>query len=348
MRFDPGLPVAAVSCWLPPRRETAAEAIADGRLDADHAAKQGYVAATVSDELAPPEMAVLAATAALADAGWDPAAVDLVLHASTYYQGHDFWSPAHFVADRIGARRAVPVGVQQMCNGGAAAVELAAARLLADPATTRAVVTTADRFAPPGFDRWSGDYGTSYGDGGTALLLAAPAVEPAPPLRLLATATIAVPELETMHRSGDPFSPAPRMVSSQVDSRRTLKHFLAAGGGPVMASHAAATAGAVLAAALAEAHLTADDRRLRVVALPRLGRDVLDDDYPAGLGCGPATTVLRLGADTGHLGAGDPVANLAAVLAGGHLDPGEVTVLLSVGAGFTWSALVVQASPPPR
>lgn len=342
MRFDPPLPIAAVACWLPQGRETAAFAIADGRLDATHAADQGYLACAVS-ELAPPEMAVLAATAALDSAGWDPAGVDLLLHAWTYYQGHDFWSPPHFVADRIGATAAIPVGVQQMCNGGAAAVELAAARLLADPSVTRAVVTTADRFAAPGFDRWSGDYGTSYGDGATALLLAAPGVEPAPPLRLLAVATMAVPSLESAHRGGDPFSPAPRMVSSQVDSRRTLKHFLAAGGGPVLAGHAATTAQAVLTAALADAQLAADDPRLRVVALPRLGREVLDDDYPDGLPVGPGTTVLRPGADTGHLGAGDPFANLADLHAAGTLAPGEVAVLLSVGAGFTWSALVVEA-----
>ncbi len=344
MRFEPGLPVAAVTCWLPPRRETAESAVAAGLLTAEHAAKQGYVATAVSDDLAPPEMAVLAATDALATAGWDAAEVDLVLHAWTYFQGHDFWSPAHFVADRIGARRAVPVGIQQMCNGGAAAVEIAASRLLADPAVTRAVVTTADRFAQPGFDRWYGDYGTSYGDAATCLLLTAPSVTPAPALHLLAATSIAVPELEIMHRSGDAFSPAPRMVSSRVDSRRTLKHFLAAGGGPLMASHAAATARAVLAAALADARVAADDPRLRVVALPRLGRDVLDDDYPAGLGCGPATTVLRLGADTGHLGAGDPIANLAAIHEANTLATGEVAVLLSVGAGFTWSALVFRAA----
>lgn len=343
MRFTPGLPIAAVSRWLPPLRETAQQAIADGRLDAGHATRQGYQAVAVS-HLAPPEMAVLAATAALADAGWDPAEVDLLLHAWTYYQGHDFWSPPHFVADRVGAHRAVPVGIQQMCNGGAAAVEIAATRLLADPTVTRAVVTTADRFAEPGFDRWSGDYGTSYGDAATALLLATPEVAPEPPLRLLATASIAVPSLESAHRGGDPFSTAPRMVSARVDSRRTLKHYLASGGGPVLAAHAAATAHAVLTAALADARVASDDPRLRVVALPRLGREVLDDDYPDGLPCGPATTVLRPGADTGHLGAGDPVANLAELHESGALAPGEVAVLLSVGAGFTWSALVVQAA----
>jgi 3-oxoacyl-[acyl-carrier-protein] synthase III len=341
VRFEPPLPIAGVACWLPAERETAAFAVAEGRLDATHAADQGYQACAVS-ELAPPVMAVLAATAALGSAGWDPATVDLLLHAWTYYQGHDFWSPPHFVADQVGASAAIPVGVQQMCNGGAAAVELAAARLLVDPSVTRAVVTTADRFAAPGFDRWSGDYGTSYGDGATALLLSAPEVEPAPPLRLLAITTVAVPSLESAHRGGDPFSPAPRMVSSQVDSRRTLQHFMAAGGGPVLAGHAAATAQAVLTRALAEAGIDRDSPRLRVVALPRLGREVLDDDYPDGLPVGPATEVSRPGADTGHLGAGDPFANLADLHAAGTLGPGEVAVLLSVGAGFTWSALVVE------
>ncbi|MGH3991646.1 MAG: 3-oxoacyl-ACP synthase, partial [Pseudonocardiaceae bacterium] len=141
MRFDPALPIAAVTLWSPPGRETAAEAVAAGRLDAGVAAENGYRSVLVS-QLAAPELAVLAASAALAAAQWDPATVDLVVHAWTYYQGHDFWSAPHFVAHGIGAARAVPVGVQQMCNGGAAAVEVAAARLLADPDVARAVVTT--------------------------------------------------------------------------------------------------------------------------------------------------------------------------------------------------------------
>lgn len=351
MRFDPPLPIAAVTSWLPPGRDTVADAVAAGRLDAETAAAEGYTSTSVSADLAAPELAVLAATDALATAGWDPATVDLVVHAWTYHQGHDFWSPPHFVADRIGARCAIPVGVQQMCNGGAAAIEVAASRLLADPAVTRAVVTTGDRFVAPGFDRWLGDYGAAYGDAGTALLLGGTgtatgtATGAAAPLRLLATVTVAASDLEIMHRSGDPFSPVARATRWQVNSRFNVRHFFDSGGRPRLDEHATAAMHDVLAAALAAAGLTGDDPRLRAVAVPRLGRTVLDTAYLPALARHTTAPVVELGRDTGHLGAGDPIANLADLSERG-LDPGDIVILLSVGAGFTWSAIVVDAAPP--
>ena len=388
MRIEPALRIAAVTAWLPARRETAAEAVAAGLLDPDVAADNGYHAVSVSDELAAPELAVRAAADALSAAGWDPATVDLVVHAWTYYQGHDFWSPPHFVAHGIGALRAVPIGVQQMCNGGAAAIEVAAARLLADPTVSRAVVTTGDRFAGPGFDRWGGDNGAAYGDAGTALLLtrptapghAASAAAAAPPgrpmvrmtppgrptfhaaeaaaaagrptahaadgsLRLLATVTVAAPELEAMHRGADPFGAAPRSVAERADARRTMKQYFGGGGGPRFAELAIESMLAVLAGALAEARIEGDDPRLRVVALPRLGRTVLDDHRPRLASLTSAAAIREFGRDTGHLGAGDAAANLAAIHAEG-LSDGDIAILLSVGAGFTWSAVVVQLRRP--
>jgi 3-oxoacyl-[acyl-carrier-protein] synthase-3 len=342
VRFDPPLPIDAVTVWLPPARESAADAVAAGRLEAADAADNGYLAVSVVEDLAAPEMAVLAARAALAAARWQAAAVDLLVHAWTYYQGHDFWSPPHFVAHHAGAARAVPLGVQQMCNGGAAAVEVAATRLLVDPAVVRAVVTTADRFAAPGFDRWRGDRGAVYGDGATALLLAR--ASEAAPLRLLATTSFAAPQFEAMHRGPDPFSPAARCLAPQVDTRRTMRHFFGTGGGPIFADSAVKAVHAVLGGALAEARLDGDDPRLRFVALPRLGRTVLDGDYRAVIAGHTGAAILDLGRRTGHLGAGDAAANLAAIHGRGMLRPGEIAMLISVGAGFTWSAMVVQAS----
>jgi 3-oxoacyl-[acyl-carrier-protein] synthase III len=347
MRFEPALSIAAATLWLPPTRETAEEAIAAGRLDQDTAAAHDYLAVSVSEDLAAPELAVLAAGEALATAGWQASTIDLVVHAWTYYQGHDFWSAPHFVAHRVGAAHAVPIGVQQMCNGGAAAVEVAATRLLADPAVARALVTTADRFAPPAFDRWGGDHGAAYGDGATALLLTAgpDAGSEAAPLRLLATASSSVPELEPMYRGDDPFGSAPRTVTDKVDIKRTVNQFRARGGGPQRDDRITGAMHAVLSRALTEAHLDGDDARLRFVAPPRLSRRVLDASYHPVVAAHTSAALLRFGRDTGHLGAGDAAANLADIHAGGLLAPGEIAILLSVGAGFTWSALVVQAGP---
>src|SRR5690606_16691271 len=158
------LGISAPATYLPERRQSAREAVEQGLLDADTAAELGYDRLPVAD-LAPPEMAVEASRRTLAEAGVPAGDLGLVLHAWIHYQGHDLWSPARVIADRLGAGSATPVGVQQVCNGGAAAVELAAARLFLEPGLGPALITTADAFLDPGFDRWTGDYGIGYGDG---------------------------------------------------------------------------------------------------------------------------------------------------------------------------------------
>lgn len=84
-----------------------------------------------------------------------------------------------------------------MCNGGAAAIEFSASRIQGDPATTRALVTTAERFCAPTFDRWGSDFGIAYGDGATAVLLGDDHQRPGV-LELVAITTVADADLEGM------------------------------------------------------------------------------------------------------------------------------------------------------
>lgn len=267
MRLSPPLStplrIAAATLWLPDRRETTEAALAAGRVDEETAARLRYREVAVSRDHAAPEMAVLAATDALAAAGWDGSDLGMVAHAWTYHQGHDFWSPAHYVAHRIGASAANAVGVQQMCNGGAAALEVAAARMIADPGVARAAVTTGDRFPPPAFDRWLGDYELVYGDSGTALLLD----RTQGPYELLSVATVARSEYETMHRGDDEFSSMPRTLP-QVDVRRTKRAFIASGAEPGFDAALVEAVVEVVGAALTEAGLAPDDPAVRFLTLP--------------------------------------------------------------------------------
>lgn len=339
MRVEERIGVAAAVTRLPAHVEKAVDAVAAGRLTEEEAAATGYEELPVSRDESAPEMAAAAARAALERAGWEADSVGLALHAWIYHQGHDFWSPAHYVANEAGLRKALPLGVQQMCNGGAVAVELAVARLLSDPDATRAVVTTADRFAEPGFDRWRGDYGLWYGDGATALLLDhAPGAE----LRLLSVASVAAPALEAMHRGADPFSAAPRGFGERVDVRRTKTAFLAGGGKERFTAAVREKVAEVITCGLADAGMAPDDPRIDCVVLPRLGVTALRDIYGPVVGSVTAAPRLDLGARTGHLGAGDVAAGLATLVAQERLAPGKVAVLLGAGAGFTWSCLVVR------
>ncbi|WP_263169681.1 ketoacyl-ACP synthase III family protein [Streptomyces sp. SCSIO ZS0520] len=338
MRCDPPLYLSAPAVRLGEGSESAAEAVAAGLVTEETAARFGYRSLPLS-VLAPVELAVACATRTLETAAVPPAEVERVLHAWTHYQGHDFWSPAHYVADQLGADRAVPLGIQQMCNGATAAVDVAVRELLTDPAAGCALVTTADRFGPPGFDRW-GDLGVAYGDGATSVLVTR---EPhGPAARLLSSVTAAAPELEGMHRGAEPFGAVPRSGTERLRPRVAKRQFRADRPSADFGKTCRTVVSRLLDQAFGEAGIAPGDPRIAAVALPRLASHVLDEVYtPAVRDVCPAP-VPELGRTSGHLGAGDALANLAELLPGAGR--GDLFVLIGAGAGFTWSATVVEAA----
>jgi 3-oxoacyl-[acyl-carrier-protein] synthase-3 len=340
MRFGGSVAVAAARSWLPVTAHIASDAVSEGRLTADQAAALDIEQVPAGPD-AGPELAVWAGRRALAAAGWQPATLDLVIHAWTHYQGQDFWSPAHFVADQLGAGHAEVFGLSQMCNGGMSALAVAATRLVADPGVNRAIVTTGDRFAEAGFDRWRADYGTVYGDGGTAVLLAR-AGDSEGALRLLSIGAGTAAELELTHRDPTGFAPAARVHREQVDVRATMKLFFADAGLEHFISAAQRGIEEALRRSLDDAGLDPADDRIRALALPRLGRRVLEQTYLPAVERVLEVDRLELGRRTGHLGAGDGAATLADLTEQSLLSAGEIAIVLSGGAGYSWSSLVVQ------
>ncbi|MFF1776696.1 ketoacyl-ACP synthase III family protein [Streptomyces virginiae] len=338
MRFSEDLTVEAAATWLPSTTQSAYALVADGVLDPDGPESAGVIEVPVSYDTSAPDMAVSAGRRALALAEVEATDISLLLHNWIWHQGHDFWSPAHYVADRVGASAAIPFGIQQMCHAGAMALHTAATYLTADPSLRTALITTADRFDPAGFDRWRGDYQVAYGDGATAAVLG----RSGRGLRLVAHAVLAAPEMESMYRGTDAFGPAPLAHGRPVDIRRTKRVFLESGGMARFAKTGPEAVRTVVLQALSEAGLLPDDPRIRCVALPRLGPKVLDLMYLPAVRELLAAEPVRLGARTGHLGCGDLVANLADLGAGDRLAPDDYALLLTGGGGFTWSCLVVQ------
>lgn len=340
MRFDPPVGVAGCRTWLPKTTETAEEAVTGARISSREATRNGYAELPCSLDQPAPEMAVLAARDALERAGWDAESLGLMAHAHIYYQGHDFWSPVAYIQNQLGAVNAVGYSLDQMCNGGTGALELAATRLAADGQVRRALVTTADRFAGPAFDRWSSDYGVAYGDGATALLLGRePGIA-----RLLASVTVLRGDLERMHRGDDEFADAPRAVPGPVSARRTKKAFLARAGRDAFAVAARDSLRDVIRRALDEAGIGPGDPAVRWCLPPRLGRQVLDEAYRPVLAVNSQVAVPAWGERTGHLGAGDVTANLADLLARDDARPGDIALLIGAGAGFSWSCTVVEVT----
>lgn len=340
MKFGNDVRIKTVTSWFPPDRETMADAVAAGRLAASEADRLGNSELVVSARWSAPEMAAAAGREAISRAGWRPSDVGLVLHTWIYHQGHDMWSPPHFVANAVGAPHAMPLGVQQGCNAGALALQLAALQLAAEPELGAALVTTGDRFAAPGFDRWNSDYDVAFGDAGTAALLHLDATGPDDyALVSLATATDA--EFELMLRHGNDFSPAPMMHNTFVDARRTKKSYVREYGSKKFETVARRMLRKVIVDALGDAGLSADDPRIKYVALPRLGASLLDSCIPV-LDDVIKAEALRFGTATGHLGCGDFLANLADLRDRMVLQPGDYALVINSGAAWTWACAVVQ------
>ncbi|BBC32792.1 hypothetical protein SGFS_040860 [Streptomyces graminofaciens] len=347
MRLDSPLGLIAAA-WYPKERQTVEEALAAGDIDSRTARELGYTSLPVSERTAPPDMAVEAAAEVLRLSGAQAAQLSLVLHASVHHQGHDAWSAPHYVARRLGAHRAVPIGLLQQCNGGAIGIELAASRLQGDPAAGPALVTTADRFLMPSWHRWLSDYGMAAGDAATAVLVhrvasgaQGTAHALAPDLLLHSLATDVAAELEVMHRGDDELNATPMGHSSMIDVRRTKRAFIKAYGVDFFLKTAAGRIRAVVEECLADAGLAPDDPRLRHAVIPRLGSKAMAEAYIPPLTDVTSAQVLDLGRATGHVGAGDLNASLADLARTDLLEPGQFALVLNGGGGFTFTAVVV-------
>jgi len=332
--------IASASVWLPVTHDRAEDALARGDYDRDDLAATGYESAGTAGDIAPPDMASHAAKQAIAHSGYDPEDLVLVAHASAWYQGHPFWSAASYVQRQVGATNAMAVNVNQMCNGGAAAMDITLGYLAGRSCDDAALVTTADRFSLPGFDRWRSDYGIVYGDGGTAVVLS----RRAGPLRVKAWSTVTEPELESMHRGTDPFTASPTTPDGPLSIRRTKKAYLQSHGKDSKDMVGAIQErGARRALDTALCHASCDPADAKILILPNLGRKILQSLYWPLFGVtNGERTLWHIGSRTGHLGAGDVSLGLATVLDKNLLQPGELAIVLGAGAGYSWTCLIVE------
>ncbi|MDV6286788.1 ketoacyl-ACP synthase III family protein [Rhodococcus jostii] len=317
------------------RLQLVSEAVAAGDCPQTIAERAHTESVSVSDHASGAELAALAARTALRDAGVDGAEIDLIAHANVYYQGHDLWSPSSYIQREVGAGDAVAVEIRQMSNGGMASIDLAAAYLLGRDRDL-ALLTTGDRFAAPGFDRWVSDPGTIYGDGGTALILSRTSGFAV----LRSFVNIADATLEAMHRGEDPFGGAPFSIRPRVDLEPLKKDFL--DGASVLAIVEKVRRGQeqVIARSLDEAGVKITD--IAWFVLPHFGRRRLSGSFLRPLDIDIDSTTWNFARTVGHLGAGDQFAGLTYLRQHNALRRGDAVLLAGVGAGFTWSAAVVE------
>jgi len=316
-------------------------ALADGRFSAEDAARTGQLSVSCSDRVAT-ELAVAAGRKAVDEARGAGVDIDsrlaLHLHASVCAPGIEVWSAScHVLGHLTGPGPLMSLHLNAVSNGSLAAVELAAQVLTTADADACAVVTTADSFTEPEFPRWSTERGLVFGDGGTAAVLAR-----RPGLAaLLSTASFTDPTMEGLHRGDEEVVGGGRPHSTPIDLRARSRVHLAQVGGAatVSARHLDALAD-IINRALADADIGVGD--LARVVLPFFGRQFIEREYLEPLGFRSRDTLLELGLTVGHLGAGDQLVGLDHLRAHGLVAPGDLVLLVGVGAGFTWTTAVVR------
>ncbi len=260
--------------------------------------------------------------------------VDLLLHASVYYQGHDLWSPPSYIQREVLGNNCPAIEVRQQSNGGMAALTLASAYLTGD--RKQAMVTTGDRFCLPGFDRFTSDPGTICGDGGTAALLSTQDGF----ARIRGLVTVSDPGLEKLGRGLDPFADAPLSVRRPISTEAHRSELIAEFGLSPLMERLRSGQQEAYQQALREAGVKAED--VSWFVLPNLGRAKMDAQFFDPLDIDPDRSTWDWGRRVGHLGAGDQIAGLDHLRRTERLEPGQLCVLAGVGIGFTWSVGVLE------
>ncbi|WP_329015527.1 ketoacyl-ACP synthase III family protein [Streptomyces sp. NBC_00690] len=328
--------IGAATSWLP-ERMTLGEAARAGLADQARIWNTGIESVCVSADKSAPEMAVLAARAALERSKSEPEDLHLLLHACAYHQGHDMWPPASYIQRFTGGSSCPAIEIRQMSNGGMVALELAGNYLIANDRPT-ALVTTADRFCLPGFDRWLSDPSTICGDGGTAVLLSTRTGF----AKLRGLVSVSDSGLEHGGR-GEQFSDAPLSTGSPIDLNSDI--LVRELGVEALLSRIEAGQREAFDRACAQADVKLSD--IDWYVLPNLGRTRMRAQYFDPFGIDPQRSTWSWGRQVGHLGAGDQFAGLAHLASEGALEPGQTCLLAGAGAGFTWTVGILEIMSKP-
>jgi 3-oxoacyl-[acyl-carrier-protein] synthase-3 len=333
--------IVSAAAWIPPA-ESAREAVADGKYVADDFTTNNILCLPVApDDITVPDMAVIAGRRALERAKDTVGEqVDLLLHASLYHQGRDWgWTSAPYIQRELGLNDAFSINVEGLSNGGMAALDLAVAKLEAGRGTT-AMITTSDRFAAPGVNRWRGAYGIVGGDGSTAMVLSTTGGF----ARILAVESLTESSLEPLWRGSDPFTSAYGEVPG--DLRTPKKSYLEEVGRESVLQRCEDALLTLVRTVLDKTGHKLDD--FSRILMPNMGHELMRVQFLNPLGITPERSLMHWGRHTGHLGSGDLIAGVARLAETGELHRGDQVLLISAGGGYSLTVAVIEIESVPQ
>ena len=350
---DLGRPVrlTGLATYVPDERLTGAEIAATSGIPEDVVVEKMGVR---EKRVCPPDddhvtdMCVTAGERALADAGLEPAALDLVVFHGSEYKDHVVWSAAANVTERLGASEAYAHESYTLCAGAPIAIRHTAAQLRIGDVDRALLVAASREEDLVDYENEESSFMFNFGSGASAMVLEAEGVDgasetatPAPVTdRALATVRSSAAETDgsfsedvVMPAGGSVRPPSEETVREglhtlDVPDPDGMKQRLADVSAPAFLS--------VADDALADSGYDRDD--LDFVALTHMKRSF--HDYLVGeLGVGDGHHYLD---EFGHVQSVDQALAVEVGLDEGLVDPGDVVLFLAAGTGYTWSATVLE------
>lgn len=336
MRYE-SLYIAGLGSYLP-KAVPVEDAIAQGRYDREDQDSSGLTSIAVAGpDDSQPGMAAAAGRVALARSGYHGTEVSLLLHAVTAYNGLDGWNAGCYLQQEVLGGSGLSFEIRQLSNGAVASIELAAAYLAASPGSGSgaAMITAADQFAEPAWDRWRTSWGLVYADGASAAVISRKRGF----ARILSAVTVTDPGLEGLHRGSLPFGSCPDAGDYPIDFRARALDFSQAVDIAAATGRISAGLRTAVVTAATEAGLKADEADHYIV--PSFGRELLRQQCLDVLGIGIERSTWSWGAAIGHMGAADQFASLTYLSEAGRLNPGDRALIIGIGGGFNWTCVVL-------
>jgi len=331
--------IQALGSYLPEQRLTLQQATEEG-YDSDDLASEvlesldDYETIAVGGDLAPADMAVAAARAALAAAD---SKIAMLIHAQMFRQGPETWSPVGYLLRELGIDGATGFEVEQGANGVLAAVQLAAGWLAMAPDTSAALVTTALNAGSAYLDRFrSAGTKTIYGDGAAAAVLG----RGSGIARVDSINSLMIPGLEGLCRGSAPLFDEGR-VRQMVNLGERGREFVHEKGMEVMDLIKGATRIKVESAHQALSEAGVEPKDLAAVVHTHANPAVIDMSVMHPLGLDLARSSWSFGKTIGHVGAADHLLGLEHFITSGTVTEGDHVLLIGRANGCNFSSAVV-------
>lgn len=314
--------------YLPPRTR-ATDAVPDTDTMRRLLALSDFVSFTQSEDVTEHAMAVHAAIAALQEAGVSGADLSMAAYAQMDTQDH--MAPSCHLQRVLGLGRALVYEVEATSNGGSAALQSAAAHLVADPSATATLVTATSRFLPPRWERWQPTIGIFLADGAVSAVLNREGGR----ARLVATANSSATQMEVLATPTIP-DPEGHRNRTPIEVTGLAPYLTLMSEGLVTAvEQAAKEAGTDIADITRFVVTGLGLAQLEVVVLEPLGIDLARTTWP----------MLR---ELGHVGPCDQLLGVDHLLHDEAMKPGDTIMAIGLGMGSRFTATVLEITEQPR